>query len=134
MSTTAINNTNQIGYLAADPVLKELPSGTHVAELRLGVDRAGNTREDAGFFDVAVYGKAAEPVAKYLHKGSHVAVHGELQHRAWKAQDGSSRSTIRIVGHVQFLDRKSKDDEDAAQAIAASIPADNVPDGEDIPF
>jgi single-strand DNA-binding protein len=132
MRTT--NNTNQIGYLAADPTLKALPSGTPVAEFRLGISQAGNTKDDAGFFDVAVYGPGAEPVAKYLKKGSHVAVHGRLQHRTWKAQDDSPRSAIRIVGQVQFLDRRTRDDEAAAQAIADSIPVDAAPDGDDIPF
>ena len=131
---SATNNTNLLGYLAADPTIKELPSGTQVAELRLGVSQAGNTKDDAGFFDVAVYGPAAAPVARYLRKGSHVAVHGRMQHRTWKAQDDSSRSAIRIAGQVQFLDRKTPDDEAAARAITASIPADAVPDGDDIPF
>ena len=132
MSTT--NNTSQIGYLAAAPTVKTLPSGTTVAEFRLGVRQAGNTKDDAGFFDVAVYGPGAGPVAKYLKKGSHVAVHGRLQHRTWKAQDDSPRSAIRIVGQVQFLDRRTPEDEAAAQAIADSVPVEAVADGHDIPF
>ena len=51
MSTSPTNNTNLIGYLAGDPALKTLPTGTSVAELRVGVSQAGNSREDAGFFD-----------------------------------------------------------------------------------
>jgi len=132
VSTT--NNTSQIGYLAGDPTVKALPSGTTVAEFRLGVSQAGNTKDDAGFFDVAVYGPGAEPVAKYLRKGSHVAVHGRLQHRTWKAQDDSPRSAIRIVGQVQFLDRRTPEDEAVAQAIADSVPVEAVADGHDIPF
>ena len=132
MSTT--NNTNQIGYLAAAPTLTELPSGTKVAQFRLGVNQAGNTKDDAGFFDVAVYGPGAEPAAKYLKKGSHVAVHGRLQHRTWKAQDDSPRSAVRIVGQIQFLDRRTPDDEAAAKAIADSIPVHDASDGGDIPF
>ena len=59
---SATNNTNLLGCLAADPTIKELPSGTQVAELRLDVSQAGNTKDHAGFFDVAVYGPAAAPV------------------------------------------------------------------------
>jgi len=116
------------------PALKTLPTGTSVAELRVGVSQAGNSREDAGFFDVAVYGKPGETAAKYLKKGSHVAVHGTLQHRTWRAKDDTPRSAVRIVGNVQFLDRKTSDDEHAAAAIAASIPADVAPEVDDIPF
>ena len=134
MSTSPTNNTNLIGYLAGDPALKTLPTSTSVAELRVGVNQAGNSRDDAGFFDVAVYGKAGEAAAKYLKKGSHVAVHGTLQHRTWKAKDDTSRSAVRIVGNVQFLDRKTIDDKHAAAAIAASIPADVEPEVDDIPF
>jgi single-strand DNA-binding protein len=134
MSTSPTNSTNLIGYFAGDPTLKTLPTGTSVAELRVGVSQAGNSRDDAGFFDVAVYGKAGEAAAKYLRKGSHVAVHGTLQHRTWKAKDDTSRSAVRIVGNVQFLDRKTSDDEHAAAAIAASIPADVAPQVDDIPF
>ena len=134
MSTSPTNNTNLIGYLAGDPALRTLPTGTSVAELRVGVNQAGNSRGDAGFFDVAVYGKAGEAAAKYLKKDSHVAVHGTLQHRTWKAKHDTSRSAVRIVGNVQFLDRKTSDDEHAAAAIAASIPSDVAPEVEDIPF
>ena len=130
MSTT----TNLIGYLAADPTIKELPGGTRVAELRLGVNQAGNAKDDAGFFDVAVYGPGAAPVARYLKKGSYVAVHRRLQHRTWKAQDDGPRSAIRIVGHVQFLDRRTPADEAAAQAISDSTAAETVLGEDEIPF
>jgi single-strand DNA-binding protein len=125
MST--INNVNEIGYLAADPELKALPSGDSVAELRLAVDQAGNTKDSAGYFNVAVYGTAGEAAVKYLSKGSHVAVHGRLQHRTWTAEDGASRQSVRIVGNVQFLDRKTPQDDADATAIADGVDSSEIP-------
>jgi single-strand DNA-binding protein len=134
MNTQAHNNLNLIGYLASDPALKALPSGTSVCELRVAVRGAGNSREDAGFFDVATFGPAGEAAARYLSKGSRVAVHGVLKHNTWKAEDGTNRSAVRIVGDVQFLDRRTNDDETAAEAIAAATPVDNLPADDDNPF
>lgn len=134
MNTQAQNNLNLIGHLAADPVLKELPSGTSVCELRVAVGGAGNSREDAGFFDVATFGRAGEAAARYLSKGSPVAVHGVLKHSTWKAEDGSNRSAVRIVGDVHFLSRRTKEDETAAEAIAAATPVDDTHQADENPL
>ena len=64
MSTSPTDSTNLMGYLAGDPALTTLPTGTAVAELRVGVNQARNSREDAGFFDVPVYGKAGKAAAR----------------------------------------------------------------------
>ncbi|MGH3262333.1 MAG: single-stranded DNA-binding protein [Trebonia sp.] len=132
MST--LNNHNFIGNLTRDPTLKPLPSGTKVAELSLGVDDAGNKRGDSGYFDLLVYAKPGEAAAQYLKKGSRVAFHGEARFNHWTDNDGNTRSRIRFVGNVQFLDRRTPQDEAAANAIAELTADADEPEGDEIPF
>ena len=40
----------------------------------------------------------AEHAAESLSKGSRVVVVGRLRQRAWKAEDGSARSVVEVVG------------------------------------
>jgi len=132
VSTT--NNHNFIGNLTRDPTLKTLPSGTKVAELSLGVDDAGNERGDSGYFDLLVYRKPGEAADRYLRKGSRVAFHGEARFNHWTDNEGNTRNRVRFVGNVQFLDRRTPEDEAAAKAIADVTTHADGPAGDEIPF
>jgi single-strand DNA-binding protein len=131
---SALNNHSFIGNLTRDPTLKTLPSGTKVAELSLGVEHAGNRRDDSGYFDLLVYDKPGEAAARYLKKGSRVAFHGEARFNHWTDNDGNTRNRIRFIGNVQFLDRRTPQDEAAADAIAELAAGADAPEDEEIPF
>ena len=96
----ALNEVRLLGRLVADPELKYTPEGKPVCEIRV----ATNEREQAEFHDVTTYGRLAEVVAQYQRKGCLVLVHGRLHGQSWKAQDGSSRRRVVVIGEtVQFL-------------------------------
>ena len=99
-----------VGNLTRDPQLSYLPSQTPVVEFGLAVnhrwkDQSGQQREDVCFIDCRAYGKTAEVVNQYLHKGSQALVEGRLQFDQWTDKDGNKRSKHRIfVESFQFLD------------------------------
>ena len=96
------------------------------------------------------FGKLAEIVKQYLHKGSKVYVEGQLRTRKWQAQDGSDRYTTEVVvgmgGTMQMLDAKPNGNESQPPRNDASAskrpparsetpPADGAPPFDDeIPF
>jgi len=108
----SLNKVMLIGRLGVDPELRYTQNGQPVANFRMATDESfrgqdGNMVERTEWHRVVVFGKQAEPVANYLHKGSMAYVEGSLQTRQWQAQDGSDRYTTEIKAQrVQFLDPK----------------------------
>lgn len=98
-----MNSVNLAGRLTKDPELTE-HGETTVCDLRLAVNGRGKT--PPLFIDVATFGKQAEACAKYLEKGSQVAVDGSIRHAEWES-DGQKRSKHSVLARgVQFLDRR----------------------------
>lgn len=110
MSYFNLNRVTLIGRLTREPELRALPSGSSVCALRIACNSArrdgdGGFTERPNYFDVNVYGPAAENVSTYMHRGSRVAVDGRLDWREWETEDGQKRQAVSIVGEmVQFLD------------------------------
>ena len=108
-----INIVALTGNLTRDPELRSLPSGTSVCELGLAVNESfknrnsGEWEERVNYFNVTVWGAQGEACAQYLQKGRPVAVDGRLRYESWEAQDGSKRSTVKVVANqVQFLNAR----------------------------
>jgi single-strand DNA-binding protein len=114
MSTSipSINNVTLAGHLTSDPVLRSLPDGRSVCDMRLAV----NDQRDQPplYIDVASFGPSADACAKYLAKGRAIAVTGRLVYREWEADDGTKRSKHQVIGRVHFGGRPDTDDADGS--------------------
>lgn len=99
------------GRLAADAELRTTTSGKSVTTFSLAVNDGFGGKQKAYFFNVVVWGKGAEAVANYTHKGSKVAVTGKLTSRSYDDKNGNKRTAIEVVadmmGGVEFLDSKN---------------------------
>jgi single-strand DNA-binding protein len=110
MSYFNLNRVTLIGRLTREPELRALPSGSNVCTLRIACNSARRDGESGfierpNFFDVDVYGPAADNVSSYMHRGSRVAVDGRLEWREWETEEGHKRQAVNIVAEmVQFLD------------------------------
>ena len=63
------------------------------------------------YVDVETWNKTADICSKYLSKGRHVMVIGNLRQDRWEDKDGKFKSKIKIIGNeIIFLDgqRESK--------------------------
>jgi len=118
-----INNITLVGQLTTDPVLRSLPDGRAVCDLRLAVN---DQREQPTLFvDVATFGAGAEACAEYLTKGRSVGVTGRLAYREWEAKDGAKRSKHQVIGRVAFgSDGRSADNHVADGEDSSSQPSD----------
>lgn len=105
-----LNRVILIGRLTRDPELKYIPSGTPVVHFTLAVDRTFANKQgerEADFIPIVVWQKAAENCAKYLGKGSLIAVDGRMQVRSYE-QDGQRKTFTEVVAEdVRFLDKKN---------------------------
>ena len=109
-----MNKTIILGTITKDIELKYTQSGTAIANFSIAynkkwTDKHTNERkEKASFFDVQVFGKQAETVNQYFHKGSRILVEGELEQQTWQAQDGTNRSKIVInLNGFDFIDKSN---------------------------
>jgi single-strand DNA-binding protein len=138
MNMIEINKVLITGRLTQDPVLKYIPSGTAVCELRIASDRkfvdksSGDRRDDTLFINVNAWGKTAEFCNEWLRKGSAVFVEGRLRQETWKDKDGNNRERISIsADRVQFAE--SKAEAQARGARGGEPPPDESNDREPAP-
>ncbi len=78
-----LNRVFLMGYLGADPEPRTTQNGKPYARLRLATthrwkDATGKTKEVTEWHRVLVWGRRATNCQTYLHKGSPVAVEGEI--------------------------------------------------------
>ena len=104
-----MNKCFLIGNLTRDPELRTTGSGISVCSFTIAVTRryTGQSGErEADFIPVVAWRATAENCAKYLRKGSQVAVTGAIQVRNYETQDGQRRTATEVIAdEVQFLNR-----------------------------
>ncbi len=146
-----------MGNLTRDPELRQLPTGTSVANFGLAMNRRyktreGEDREETCFVDIEVFGRQAETTNTYLSKGSSALVEGRLRLDQWEdKQSGQKRSRLLVnADRVQFLGARGAQSQqtpssntagmDSSQDTGGGAPempqqpnADNEP-ADDIPF
>ncbi len=129
-----INRVVVTGNLVRDPELRQA-GDTTVCALRIAVNSrrkvAGEWQDVPGFYDVTVFGKQGESVARYMAKGRPIAVDGRLDFREWQDKDGNKRQAVQIVADsVQFLGERGSEQQTQqapAQPSAFERPAISVP-------
>ena len=126
-----MNKWEGIGYLAADPTHQYTKGGKPVCTFRVGVTRrftnAQGVRE-SDFFPVVAWGKQADLAARYLSKGSRVAVVGTLQTRSYDDKDGVKRYVTEIVAEeIDFLSGPKSEEQSQEQAGFTQVDDDELP-------
>lgn len=124
----SINRVNISGNLTRDPELRSLPSGTQVLSFGVAVnDRVrnqttGNWEDRPNYVDCVVFGNRAEPLNRFLSKGSKVAIEGKLRWSQWQdKQTGSNRSKLEVVvDQVEFLSPRDQDQQQGGYQPSAS--------------
>jgi single-strand DNA-binding protein len=95
--------------------MRALASGASVCGLRIACNGVRKTDEGyverPNYFDVSVFGAAADAVSAYTGKGSRVAIDGRLEWREWETAGNERRQAVSVVADtVQFLDAKGDQD------------------------
>lgn len=110
----SLNNVTLIGLLGRDP--EEVHAGqSSFARISVATDdgyrdQSGQKVERTTWHSVAVSGKTADFVLKYLHKGSQVLVQGRYLSRKYQTKDGRDAVSFYVAAsRVVFLDRREDD-------------------------
>lgn len=110
----SINRVVLSGNLTREPDFRLTAGGTPVLSFGVAVNdrrrnqRTGEWEDVANFVDCTMFGNRAEAVARYLSKGSKVAVEGKLRYSSWE-RDGQRRSKLDVVvDGIEFMSRGSQ--------------------------
>ena len=121
----SINRVNISGNLTRDPEMRSTQGGTTILTFGVAVnDRrrnpsTGEWEDYPNYVDCVVFGARAEPLSRYLAKGTKVAIEGKLRWSQWE-KDGMKRSKIEvIVDEVEFLSARKGEAQAPAQQYAA---------------
>ena len=127
----SLNSVNIMGNLTRDPEIKYIPSGKAVCSLSIANNRVytknGEKVTEVSYFDVEVWGQAAENCSKYLTKGNGIIVEVRLRQDRWE-KDGKTQSRVRISANaVHFLPKKQNSNTEPGSAVpSGSRPAENL--------
>jgi len=139
-----MNKVILMGRLTRDPDVRYTGEGNSMAVARytLAVDRRFKREGEptADFINCVAFGKSAEFVDKYLHKGTKMVVSGRIQTGSYTNKDGQKvYTTDVIIEEQEFAESKS-----ASAGSATSAPTGqkdtsfmNVPDdlgSDELPF
>lgn len=109
-----MNKVILIGNLTRDPELSQTNSGISLCRISIAVSRrypGPDGSRETDFFNVTAWRTIAENCAKYLKKGSKIAVVGSIQNRSYEGQDGSKKFTTDILAdEIEFLSTKNDGD------------------------
>ena len=132
-----LNKVMIVGNLTKDPELKQLPSGSSVANFSVATNRTwkdsnGTKQEEVEYHNIVVFGKMADTVAQYMRKGSQLMIEGRLQTQSWE-KDGVKKYRTEIVAEsVQFGSKPKTGSEDRHEDSSESQAVDSPEDTDDI--
>ena len=121
----SINRVIISGNLTRDPELRATAGGMQVMSLGVAVNdrrrnqQTGEWEDYPNFVDCTMFGTRAESIARFLSKGTKVAIEGKLRWSQWE-RDGQKRSKLEVV--VDDLEFMSSRQQQPAQQQYAPQP------------
>lgn len=112
----SFNQATVIGFVGDEPRIIQTKSNTAMASFAIATTERGFQRQDGTqvedrteWHNIVFFGKPAEIIGKYVHKGSSLFVQGKLRTRSYDDDKGIKRYVTEIIGeNFQLLDRKNE--------------------------
>ncbi len=130
-----VNKVFILGNLGRDPEVKELQSGTKVANIPVATtetfkDRNGERQERTEWHNVDLWNRQAEIAQEYLSKGDSVFIEGTIRTDKWQDQEGNDRYTTKIRGlSMTMLGKRSGNEGSGGGAAPSPEKGQNQPEG-----
>jgi single-strand DNA-binding protein len=100
----SVNKVILVGNLGRDPEIKQLPSGSSIANLSVATsetwrDKAsGERKEKTEWHRVVVFNEGlVRVIEQYVKKGSKLYIEGQLETRKWQDKDGNDKYSTEVV-------------------------------------
>lgn len=123
-----MNTVVLMGRLTRDADIRQSQgqNPTTVARYTLAVDRKG---KDAGadFINMVSFGKTAEFIEKYVHKGTKIALRGRIQTGSYEKDGKKIYTTDVIAEEVEFAESKKTQEENSNLDDFVNVDAEELP-------
>jgi single-strand DNA-binding protein len=100
----SVNKVILVGNLGRDPEIRQLPSGSSIANLSIATsenwrDKAsGERKEKTEWHRVVVFNEGlVKVIEQYVKKGSKLYIEGQLETRKWQDKDGHDKYSTEVV-------------------------------------
>ena len=136
-----VNKAIILGYVGKEPDIKRTDGGFIIANFSLattetsGSKAKGNVEKYTEWHRIVAFGKLAEIIEKYVHKGDKLYVEGKFQTKKWQDKNGQDRQMTEIIADkMQIIASKNYQEPqpEVKPSSLAPIPSSFVDD--DIPF
>ncbi len=118
------------GTVGRDAEVRYLPSGQAVLNVTVANNIGFGDKQQTLWIRCAVWGKRAEgQLQNYLKKGQQVFVSGELSQSEYRAQDGSTKTSLELNANIIDLVGKRNDSSQSPQQNYQS-PQPSAPQGQ----
>lgn len=104
-----MNNVSLVGRLTREPDIRYTDSGLSIARINVAVDRRFKKEGEptADFPNCVAFGKTAEFIERYFHKGQRIGLTGRIQTGSYTNNDGDKVYTTDIIAeNVEFVESK----------------------------
>ncbi|TBR80927.1 single-stranded DNA-binding protein [Campylobacter novaezeelandiae] len=132
------NQITVIGNICQDIKLSYTQSGVAflnnaIASSHKYVGNDGKMKEDVCYLNFSIFGKLAENMNQYLHKGSKVFLQGRMIQENYTDKEGKNRTNYKIIVEtMKYLDNKPADNNQSGnpyknvQPSSASVQTESV--------
>lgn len=137
-----MNAVQLVGRFTRDPEVRYTDGGKTIARFSLAVDRRFKVEggESADFISCVAFGKTAEFIEKYFHKGNRIGLQGRIQTGSYDNKEGQKvYTTDVVVESVEFVENANANNGANVSGKKEEKSSDgfmNIPDGidEELPF
>jgi single-strand DNA-binding protein len=128
------------GNVGQEPELKTVSGGQTLCKFSVAVNESftkkdGTKQESTTWFNVTVWGKAAERTAARVKKGSRVIVEGKVKLNTFEGKDGTQKASLEVTAlSVDTLEKFQREDGADAGGRDAGMEPDYDNSSDDAPF
>lgn len=118
------------GRLTKDPEVRYTNEGSTIARINIATDRwnSKEKKNDADYHRCTAFGKTAETIEKFFHKGSEIVIEGSNKSCSYENKDGVKVYTYDVwIERVEFCGNSKQSSDGYTPAIPEGV-------DEEVPF
>ena len=124
------------GRITNDLEMRMTQQGTGVLAFSIATQRKNDKNKKSDFINCKAFGKNAENITRFFHKGSSIIIVGSIQTSNWQDQQGNKRySTDVMVDEFYFADSKNEVGDNSPTFAPPVTPKfEEIDNQDDLPF
>ena len=129
----SFNRVILAGHITREPEVRYASSGIPIARIGLAVNskrKQGDTYvEEVLFIDGVAFGRTAETLGEYVHKGDPVLLEGRLSFSTWEDKNGGGKRSKHevLIDRFQMLKTRDAHENDRSTSYKDAQSDDEVP-------